>query len=244
MSGSLVAMGMPLHAAEHVTLKNGFDLVCNHREETAGKVRLFTQADDSSFLEVDSADIATVEMVPDPPRAPDTMRGQPRLSTADLHELMARAGAQHNLDVDLLASVVRAESGGDVRAVSRTGAQGLMQLMPHTAAQLGVKDSFRPDQNINGGTAYLDELLVKYHENVALALAAYNAGPEAVAKYHGIPPYRETRLYVARVIREFNRRKQAEMLEQATLRRKLQHASKTTAPANAVAATGAAGAAD
>ena len=117
--------------------------------------------------------------------------------------------------MDLLASVVRAESGGNIHAVSRTGAQGLMQLMPGTAAELGVADSFRADQNINGGTAYLDTLLVRYHDNLALALAAYNAGPAAVDKYHGVPPYRETRIYVARVIREFNRRK---LLEKAELR--------------------------
>ena len=107
--------------------------------------------------------------------------------------------------------MVRAESGGNIFAVSRAGAQGLMQLMPGTAAELGVTDSFRADQNINGGTAYLDALLVRYHDHLALALAAYNAGPAAVDKYHGVPPYRETRAYVARVIREFNRRKQWEL---------------------------------
>ena len=143
-----------------------------------------------------------------------------------MHQLIARAGAAHNLDVDLLASVVRAESGGNTLAVSRTGAQGLMQLMPGTAAQLGVNDSFRADQNINGGTAYLDALLLRYHDNLALALAAYNAGPAAVDKYHGVPPYRETRVYVARVIREFNRRKQWEKLHPARYRRTmLLHAS-------------------
>jgi soluble lytic murein transglycosylase-like protein len=82
-----------------------------------------------------------------------------------------------------------------------------MQLMPGTASKLGVADSFRADQNINGGTAYLNDLLVRYHDNLALALAAYNAGPAAVDKYRGIPPYRETRLYVARIIHDFNRRK-------------------------------------
>jgi soluble lytic murein transglycosylase-like protein len=81
-----------------------------------------------------------------------------------------------------------------------------MQLMPGTAAGLGVSDSFAPDQNVNGGTAYLDGLLKRYHDNLALALAAYNAGPAAVDRWHGIPPYRETQLYVARVIHEFNRR--------------------------------------
>jgi soluble lytic murein transglycosylase-like protein len=81
-----------------------------------------------------------------------------------------------------------------------------MQLMPGTAAALGVEDSFKPEQNVRGGTAYLDGLLTRYHDQLALALAAYNAGPLAVDKYHGIPPYRETQAYVARVIHEFNRR--------------------------------------
>jgi soluble lytic murein transglycosylase-like protein len=120
--------------------------------------------------------------------------------------MLTKAGQDHNLDVDLLASLVKAESGGNARAVSRTGARGLMQLMPGTAAALGVEDSFKPEQNVRGGTAYLDGLLTRYHDQLALALAAYNAGPLAVDKYHGIPPYRETQAYVARVIHEFNRR--------------------------------------
>jgi soluble lytic murein transglycosylase-like protein len=124
-------------------------------------------------------------------------------------EMLARAGAQHNIDADLLASVVQAESNGNARAVSRAGAEGLMQLMPATASQLGVRDSFAPEENIGGGTAYLDALLTRYHDDIALAVAAYNAGPAAVDRYHGIPPYAETRAYVAHVIREFNRRKRA-----------------------------------
>jgi hypothetical protein len=213
---ALLGTGPAVHAAEEVTLTNGFHLLCDHREEADGRVRLFTNQGSDNFVEVDAAEIATVETVLDPPavKAP----APPKLTDADVHQLIAQAGASHNLDVDLLASVVRAESGGNVHAVSRTGAQGLMQLMPGTAAQLGVTDSFRADQNINGGTAYLDALLVRYHEHLALALAAYNAGPAAVDKYHGIPPYRETRAYVARVIREFNRRKQLERLHPAVLR--------------------------
>jgi hypothetical protein len=204
-----------LHAAEEVTLKNGFNLLCDHREETGGKVRLYTSKDSGNFVEVDAAEITSIDTVPDPPvaTAPSVKITEPKLTDADVHQLISKAGASHNLDVDLLASVVRAESGGNIHAVSRTGAQGLMQLMPGTAAELGVADSFRADQNINGGTAYLDALLVRYHDNPALALAAYNAGPAAVDKYHGVPPYRETRIYVARVIREFNRRKQLEKAE-------------------------------
>jgi soluble lytic murein transglycosylase-like protein len=133
----------------------------------------------------------------------------PSLTASELHELLTRAGGRHNIDADLLAAVVHAESNGNARAVSRAGAQGLMQLMPSTASDLGVTNAFAPEQNIGGGTAYLDVLLTRYKDNIALALAAYNAGPAAVDRYHGIPPFAETRAYVARVIREFNRRKAA-----------------------------------
>jgi soluble lytic murein transglycosylase-like protein len=132
--------------------------------------------------------------------------GPEKLTEADLQPMLTKAGTAYNLDTDLLASVVRQESGGHSRAVSRAGAQGLMQLMPGTASELGVTNSFAPGDNIQGGTAYLDTLLKRYKDNLALALAAYNAGPAAVDRWHGIPPYRETQAYVARVIREYNRR--------------------------------------
>jgi soluble lytic murein transglycosylase-like protein len=120
--------------------------------------------------------------------------------------MLARASLDRNVDADLLASVVKAESAGNPHALSRAGARGLMQLMPATANDLGVADSYKPDQNVRGGSTYLDQLLVRYHDNLAKALAAYNAGPAAVDKYHGIPPFHETQAYVARVIHEFNRR--------------------------------------
>ncbi len=143
--------------------------------------------------------------------------------------MLARAGRQHNVDVDLLASVVKAESNGNAYAVSRAGAQGLMQLMPGTAAGLGVRNSFAPDQNVQGGSAYLDALLTRYHNNLAKALAAYNAGPEAVDRYSGIPPYRETRAYVARVIHEFNRRVLArEALSREAFTRRANPATQTS----------------
>jgi len=213
---ALWACGPAAMAAEQVTLSNGYSLLCDHREQTGDRVRLFTRAGSGDFVEVSAQEIASVETVADPAPAVEAAPAA-QLTAADLRQLMTRAGANHNLDVDLLASVVGAESGGNIHAVSRAGAQGLMQLMPGTAAQLGVTDSFRADQNINGGTAYLDALLVRYHEHLALALAAYNAGPAAVDKYHGVPPYRETRIYVARVIREFNRRKQLERASESSL---------------------------
>jgi soluble lytic murein transglycosylase-like protein len=207
-------------AMEHVTLRNGFEVDCVRREVAGDKVRLYFAGSgagsSANFLEVAADAVVRVEWVADVVVAkaaaqPKAVVVAPTAVTeptaAEMREMIAHAGAAHNIDADLLASVVRAESGGQVRAVSRTGARGLMQLMPATANELGVQDSFKADQNIAGGTAYLDGLLVRYHDNVALALAAYNAGPTAVDRYRGVPPYVETRAYVARVIREFNRLK-------------------------------------
>jgi hypothetical protein len=219
---AVAGFALPAGAAERVTLSNGFEQICDHHEVVAGKYRLYTGKGFGSYIEFPVDQIAGIEITPDPPPepvapmektppagAPVTSVADAKLTPGDLHEMLASAGTAHNLDEDLLASVVKAESNGNVRAVSRAGAKGLMQLMPGTAADLGVEDSFRPEQNVRGGSAYLDSLLTRYHDNVALALAAYNAGPAAVDKYHGIPPYRETKLYVARVIHEFNRRVKA-----------------------------------
>jgi len=206
----LAAASRPAESAERVSLTNGYDIVCNHHAQVGSHIRLYMAPGESSYIDRIPSDIAKIETVPDPPPSAEPVSINPqseaRLSPADLHEMLAQAGQLHNLDADLLASVVKAESNGNARAVSRAGARGLMQLMPKTAAEQGVDDSFRPDQNVRGGSAYLNELLVRYHDNLAKALAAYNAGPAAVDKYHGIPPYHETRAYVARVIHEFNRR--------------------------------------
>jgi soluble lytic murein transglycosylase-like protein len=207
------------YGMEHVMLRNGFELDCVRREVIGDRVRLYMagsndNADKGNFLEVSADAVLRVEEVPDPPQSvatngpiatADLAKTQATRTVteapptkAELEQMLSRAGTTHNIDADLLASVVRAESGWQVRAVSHAGAQGLMQLMPGTANGLGVKDSFKADQNIAGGTAYLDSLLIRYHDNIALALAAYNAGPAAVDRYHGIPPYAETRAYVAR----------------------------------------------
>lgn len=211
------------HAAEHITLSNGFEMDCVRRAPAGDKVRLFfadsgaanpaSTEDAENYLDVPAAAIVRIEERPDAPAQPPMqmslpMSARPVATTpADLHALLSHAGTQHHIDAELLASVVHAESGGHIHAVSRTGARGLMQLMPATAAAVGVKDVFAPDQNIEGGSAYLDAMLFRYHDNLALALAAYNAGPAAVDRYRGVPPFRETRAYVSRVIREFNRRK-------------------------------------
>ncbi len=213
---ALAAFVQAARAVERVTLRNGFEISCHHHAQVNSQVRLYLSAGENNYIERQPEDIASVETVPDPPTPLEMQESNPsalpkvyadaKLSPADLGEMLTKAGHEHNLDVDLLASLVKAESNGNSRAVSRAGARGLMQLMPATAKQLGVEDSFKPTENVRGGTTYLDTLLTRYHDNLALALAAYNAGPEAVDRYHGIPPYRETQAYVARVIHEFNRR--------------------------------------
>ncbi len=212
------AIAPAAHALEHITLRNGFAIDCvRHEALDATHVRLYLNGE-NNYQDITATEIADVETLPDPPAPPVLLAATPAIVTsaeptpAEMHQLLVAAGTAHNIDEDLLASVIKAESGGHVKAVSRAGAQGLMQLMPSTAHTLGVTDSFKADQNIAGGTAYLDSLLKRYKDNLALALAAYNAGPGAVDRYRGIPPFRETRAYVARVIREFNRRKQAATL--------------------------------
>ena len=119
----------------------------------------------------------------------------------DFRELAKRVARRHGLDPELVLAVVGVESGFRAHAVSPKGAQGLMQLMPDTARSLGVADPFDPSQNLDGGTRHLGSLLDRFDGDLELALAAYNAGAGAVAKYGGVPPYQETRAYVDKVLR-------------------------------------------
>ncbi len=212
LTAAALLLAAPLaRAGEHITLRNGAKFDCTRHEPQGDTVRLFLRSDASSdnYIDVPARNVLTVETVPDPPPPPSARTSSPQPKINELRDLLTHAGTAHNIDAELLAAVVHAESNGFTRAVSRTGAQGLMQLMPGTAAVLGVHDAFVADQNVDGGTRYLDALLTRYHDNIALALAAYNAGPAAVDRFHGVPPFRETRAYVARVITEFNRRKSA-----------------------------------
>jgi soluble lytic murein transglycosylase-like protein len=117
----------------------------------------------------------------------------------EFEPLILQHSAAHNVRADLVRAVIQAESAFNPRARSHKGAMGLMQLMPATAAELGVSNPYDPGENIGGGVAYLKSLLLKYSNNEELALAAYNAGPGAVEKYGAVPPYRETRDYIARI---------------------------------------------
>lgn len=197
---------------ERALLRNGFSLIHDHREIKGTVTRLYISASDENFVDVPTDQITAIEklepeeeamLVPPAPIAPPAVTP----GTKTLHEIVQEVARRHNIDADFLESVIAAESGGNTKAVSRKGAQGLMQLMPDTASQLGVKNSFDPEANVEAGTRYLLDLLALYHNDVAKALAAYNAGPLRIQQYHGVPPYRETRAYVRRIINDFNRKK-------------------------------------
>jgi soluble lytic murein transglycosylase-like protein len=123
--------------------------------------------------------------------------------------------AEYDVDATLIKAIITVESCFDTHAVSRVGAQGLMQLMPTTATELGVRNAFDPIANIQGGVSYFRQMLDRFESDVELALAAYNAGPNAVERYGGIPPYQETQKYVQRVLKHYDRYRAA--LETETL---------------------------
>jgi soluble lytic murein transglycosylase-like protein len=124
-------------------------------------------------------------------------------SDTDVRTLAIAAARRHGLDPDLVLAVIAVESAFKPKAVSPKGAQGLMQLMPRTARDLGVADPLDPAANVDGGSRYLGALLALYGGDVPRALAAYNAGPQAVKRHRGIPPYKETRDYVRKVLRQY-----------------------------------------
>ncbi len=194
----------PLHAAEIANLSNGFSIRLQRHEIVGDIIRLYTGADDSSYIDVPTRQVTSFEPAPPEPQIVEAAK------SVDLNEVIREVSRRSRLDADFIASVIRAESGGDAKAVSSKGARGLMQLMPGTADQLGVKNSFDAAQNVDGGVRYLLQLLQQFDYDVPKALAAYNAGPGRVVQYKGVPPYRETRAYVARIIRDYNRKKLAE----------------------------------
>ena len=131
------------------------------------------------------------------------------VSKTEINELIEKYASQTGLDSDFVKAVINQESGFNPNATSKCGAMGLMQLMPGTAQGLGVTNAYDPEQNIQGGTKYLKGLMDRFDNNKSLALAAYNAGPNAVKKYGGIPPYQETQNYVKNVLGKYERMKGA-----------------------------------
>jgi soluble lytic murein transglycosylase-like protein len=213
-----------IHASELANLRNGFSIRHEHHETIGNTTRLYMSTDPAGgYVDVPSAEIDNFAEAPPEPQA----AAEPAKSL-DLKDIVAAASTQSQIDADFIASVIAAESANNPHAVSPKGARGLMQLMPQTASKLGVKDSFDPAANVDGGVRYLRELLVLYNGDAAKALAAYNAGPHRVQQYHGVPPYRETHAYVARIIRDYNRKKLAQRkAAQATQRQHQQTIAQT-----------------
>jgi Transglycosylase SLT domain len=220
---------IPCFAGEVAVLRNGFSIKHERREVVGDLTRLYVSADGSSFVDVPTTEIERFEAAPEAmpsgtpvvESSPPSFAGNTKdvaaanvglLASApvDLSEVVNAASGRYRLDPDLVNSVIKAESGFHVRAVSPKGAQGLMQLMPGTASQLGVPNAFDPQANVEGGTKYLRELLERYNFDLVKALAAYNAGPLRVKQFGGVPPYYETRAYVARIVRDFNKKKIAQ----------------------------------
>ncbi len=253
----LAATAVPCSAADTAVLRNGFSIRHERRRVIGTITRLYVSADDSSFVDVPTAEIdhfeaAPAEAPPDPgknvsasrlqPQSPAPSQSRTQLQSQaksvqpvpDLNEVVRAASGTYRLDPDLVTSVIRAESGFNVRAVSPKGAQGLMQLMPQTASQLGVQNAFDPRANVEGGTRYLRELLERYDFDLIKALAAYNAGPQRVEQYGGVPPYYETKAYVARIVRDFNKKKLAAKAanQSAAPKTSSVKSSRTSVPAN------------
>jgi hypothetical protein len=251
----------PAKATELAVLRNGFSIRHEHRIVMGTTTRLFLGADDSSFTDVPTAEITGYEKdltspppvtldshltVQAPPGAPKlgSVKSVPAKSAIGVNEVVNSASATFHLDPDLVNSVIHAESGFNSHAISPKGARGLMQLMPGTAGQLGVHDAFDPQANVDGGSRYLRELLERYNFDLVKALAAYNAGPERVDQYQGVPPFRETRAYVARIVHEYNTKKIAQEKEARrkqpaakTGSKSLSHSAHAAKPAAAVIAS-------
>jgi soluble lytic murein transglycosylase-like protein len=240
----LAVLAAPLaNASDLAILRNGNSIRHERRQVVGPVTRLYLSDSASGYIEIPTDQIERFETDATPaiskaaaPERPNPApklfpsgtsqtanQQQPLVDRRSLDEMVSGAGQRHQIDPDFINSVIRAESGFNNRAVSKKGAQGLMQLMPQTASHLGVPNSFDPNSNVEGGTKYLRELLEKYNYDVPKALAAYNAGPGRVDRYRGVPPYFETQTYVAKIIRDFNRKKLAQNPS-------LAHRSRTTKP--------------
>lgn len=267
---TLLGASTPSPAADLAILHNGNSIRHERRQVVGTVTRLYLSDTANAYIELPTSEIErfevdtaappqakppvanTVQPVSSQPTIParvtaaptiglaSPQRPTPVLDRAALGQLVNGAGEKNQIDPDFINSVIRAESGFNSRAISRKGAQGLMQLMPQTASQLGVTNSFDPKANVEGGTKYLRELLEKYNYDVVKTLAAYNAGPQRVEQYHGVPPYYETRAYIARIIRDFNRQKLAKnpaLAKKSPPAKQTSSKKKTSAPQSLPSAT-------
>lgn len=194
-----VLAAWPALAGESVLLVTGFVLRADRHEVESGRIRLYANGSSTEFP---AALVAAIEADLQPGEPPPA----PASSEPSAKQLIERAAARYNLPAEFVHSVAKAESGYRADAVSGKGAVGIMQLMPATALLLGA-DPHDPEQNADAGARYLRDLLLKYQDHpfqLRLALAAYNAGPGAVERYGGVPPYRETVDYIERVIKQYD----------------------------------------
>jgi len=192
-------LAAPALRAEYVVLKSGQRLQVTGYELLGDKYRLQMAG---GAVEIPADEVVAIE----PEEVFTPLPVKPAVKPP-YRELVEKAAARYSVDADLITSVMAVESNFDPKAVSRRNAHGLMQLLPETAARLGVKDIYDPDENIDAGTRYLRELLQQYNNNLILALAAYNAGPDKVQRYGRVPPFAETVSYVRRVKKSYEKSK-------------------------------------
>ena len=206
LSLATLVSAMTLFSAEHVLLKTGFRITAEKVEKREGSYYLHTAGGVTQVLEEQVESIERDDYIapPAPASRPVHAAETPPKPKPTIAEMVTRAAIANGLPPEIVHSVARAESAYQPNAVSSKGAIGVMQLMPATAASLQA-DPHDPEQNIEAGARYLRDLLIKYDGDSVKALAAYNAGPGAVDKYHGVPPYRETITYVDRVLRNYTR---------------------------------------
>jgi soluble lytic murein transglycosylase-like protein len=196
---SLGLLAAPALRAEYVVLRSGQRLKVTGYQVVGDKYRLQMGG---GTVEIAAEDVVAIE----PEEVFTPLPAQPVVK-APYRELVEAAAERYKVDADLITSVIAVESNFDPKALSPKNARGLMQLLPETAERLGVQNIYDPKENIEAGTRYLRELLQRYNNDLALALAAYNAGPERVQQYGRVPPFAETLSYVRRVKRTYEKSK-------------------------------------
>ena len=210
-------LAAPATRAEYIVLRSGERFHVTGYQLMGNKYRLQLQG---GWVDVETGDVVKIEpeeVFAPIPQTPATVPAA-ALATGQspYHELIAGAASRYGVDAELITSVMEVESHFDPKAISSKNARGLMQLLPETAARLGVTNILDPQQNIDAGTRYLKELLQLYNNDLTLALAAYNAGPDKVQKYGDVPPYRETQSYVKQVKRKYQKSKSAQPAKPTT----------------------------
>lgn len=210
LSAIVVACVAPVSHAEYVVLRSGQRLAVTGYQIIGDKYHLQVKG---GTVDVPTEQVAAIE----PEEIFTTVR-HVEVAQEPFGDLIRAAAKRYSVDADLITSVIAAESNFDPKAISRRDARGLMQLLPATATRLGVKNIFDPQENIDAGAHYLSDLLLLYKNDLALTLAAYNAGPERV-QYYGqrVPPFAETISYVQRVKQTYNQRKSGIATEKAKL---------------------------